>query len=65
MGSISRASSLFWTPHLLGNIPSYLGTPLATDKLTSRRDRLAFVRVLVDIKIIDEVVYDVPVNDEW
>lgn len=54
----------FWTPQILGKIASYLGKPLATDKLTGRRDRLAFARVLIDIKVTDELEYDVPVTEE-
>lgn len=41
----------YWTPKALGKVASYIGVPLATDRLTACRDRLAFARVLIDVKI--------------
>lgn len=52
-----------WTPKVLGKIASRIGKPLATDKLTANRDRLAYARVLVEMEIKDNLKYEIPVND--
>lgn len=40
-----------WSSTSTGKIASYLGKPLATDRLTAVRDRLSYSRVLVEMKI--------------
>lgn len=53
-----------WTPKQLGKIASFIGVPLATDRLTACRDRLAFARVLIDMKITDKLIWEVHVMTE-
>lgn len=42
---------ILWNADALGKITSYLSNPLATDRLTAEKDRLAYARVLIDIEI--------------
>lgn len=39
-----------WTSKILSKISSYIGKPLAVDKLTGHRTRLGFARLLIDVK---------------
>lgn len=65
-----------WGPEIIEKLASYIGTPIATDKLTANRDRLAYARILVDVEIkaqqprsipvhSEEGVYYQPVHYEW
>lgn len=49
-----------WNSISIGKIASYLGKPLATDKLTANRDRLEYARVLVEMEISETLMESVP-----
>jgi len=51
-----------WNPTALQKIASFIGKPIATDKLTARRDRLEYARVLVEMDIVYDLVTDIPVK---
>lgn len=53
-----------WNKESLGKIASYIGVPLATDKLTSAKVRLDYARILVDVSISDLVPETVQVRTE-
>lgn len=50
-----------WNSVVLGRVVSYLGKPLATDRLTAENGRLAYARVLVEMEI-KEQPHSIPVN---
>lgn len=41
----------FWTPKGLSKLASYVGLPIARDKLTTKRARLSYARMLVEVNI--------------
>lgn len=49
-----------WNSESIGKLASYLGKPLATDKLTANRLRLEYARVLVEIEISETLIESVP-----
>lgn len=53
-----------WNPVALCKLVSVIGTPLATDKLTAAKGRMAYARVLVEVPIQDKVPLHVPVRLE-
>lgn len=59
----------FWSPTVLGKIASLIGKPCYVDKLTASRERLAYARVLVELKsgekIIDSITLKAPSGQEF
>lgn len=59
----------FWSPNMLGKIASHVGKPCFVDKLTANKERLAYARVLVELKsgdkILDQVVLKGPNKEEY
>lgn len=53
-----------WTQKIIGKIASFLGVHLATGKLTYDKARIAYARVLIEMQVGDELIYEIPVKDE-
>lgn len=51
-----------WTSKILSKIASYIGRPLAVDKLTGHKTRLGFARLLIDVKKDVELPEEVPIH---
>ncbi|GKV23745.1 hypothetical protein SLEP1_g33443 [Rubroshorea leprosula] len=49
-----------WKPKSLGKIASYLGILIATDALTSKRQRVLFARMLVEVEFMEQLLRLVP-----
>lgn len=57
-----------WTNTTLGLICSKVGRPLHTDHMTFTKDRVCYVRVLIEIDAAKPLVHEVPVkvgDSEW
>jgi len=50
-----------WNKVTLEKVLSFVGKPLATDKLTASKERLAYARVLVEMEISDTVPTFIPI----
>ncbi|GKV42356.1 hypothetical protein SLEP1_g49767 [Rubroshorea leprosula] len=50
-----------WNPESLGKLASYVGVPIATDALTTKRQRVAYARMLVEMEIMDTLPCVVPI----
>lgn len=51
-----------WSTKNLSSIASFVGTPIATDRMTANRTRLDFARVLVEVKIGAEHPIEIPIE---
>ncbi|XP_042419715.1 uncharacterized protein LOC122008162 [Zingiber officinale] len=51
-----------WSQFVLSKIGSKVGKPLYTDNLTRTRERLEYVRLMVEIPTIGERVHEVPIT---
>ncbi|GKV14894.1 hypothetical protein SLEP1_g25697 [Rubroshorea leprosula] len=50
-----------WNPESLGKLASYVGIPIATNALTTKRQRVAYARMLVETEIMDTLPHVMPV----
>ncbi|KAI5639960.1 hypothetical protein M9H77_00286 [Catharanthus roseus] len=51
-----------WNARLLGKICSIVGEPICTDAMTSRKDRISYARVLVNVDLAKELVTEIKIN---
>lgn len=54
--------SRLWSNKNLGQIVSYIGRPLATDRMTAERTRLDYARVLVEVKTGGDLPEEIPIE---
>lgn len=53
----------YWNRKGLSKIASYVGLPISMDKLTAKRARLGFARILVEVNIKGELPKTIPITD--
>ncbi|KAG6502969.1 hypothetical protein ZIOFF_035258 [Zingiber officinale] len=51
-----------WSQKVLSMIGSEIGKPLYTDNLTQSRERLEYARLLVEVPIMGDRIYEVPIT---
>ena len=51
-----------WTSSTLSKIASFVGVPLATDRMTAQRTRLDYARILVDVKHDGQFPVEIPIK---
>ncbi|XP_059281206.1 uncharacterized protein LOC132034885 [Lycium ferocissimum] len=54
---------IYWGPRTLGNIASRLGNPLFADECTTKKSRVSYARVLVDMDVTQELPREVQIVD--
>ncbi|XP_042396952.1 uncharacterized protein LOC121987120 [Zingiber officinale] len=52
----------YWSQKVLSMIGSEVGKPLYTDSLTRSRERLEYARLLVEVPVIGDRIYEVPIT---
>lgn len=53
----------FWSPHNLSKLSSFVGMPIAMDRLTTNHSRLGCARVLVDLHVRVNLPESVPITN--
>lgn len=53
----------FWTHQGLSKLASYVGLPIAMDKLTTSRARLGYARILVEVNLKRDLSSTIPITD--
>lgn len=54
-----------WNPNSLSKVASYLEMPIKTDKLTSIKGKLAYTRMLIDMKVSESVPRFIPIEGPY